>query len=64
MTYGDLGVGGSDSTWQVMAGANYAISDTSTAKFGYRQVRVDYHKDEFLFDIASGGLYGGLSLQF
>ncbi len=62
--YGDIGAGGSDSTWQVMAGANYALSPKSTAKFGYRQVRVDYHRDEFLFDMASGGLYGGLALQF
>ena len=62
--YGDVGQGGSDSTWQVMAGANYTLSPTMVAKFGYRQVRVDYHRDDFLFDMTSGGLYGGVSAQF
>ncbi len=62
--YGDIGAGGSDSTWQVMAGANYALSGTAVAKFGYRQVRVDYHRDDFLFDMASGGLYAGVAMKF
>jgi hypothetical protein len=47
-----------------MVGTNYAISPTSVAKFGYRQVRVDYHRDDFLFDMVSGGLYGGVAMQF
>ncbi len=62
--YGDIGQGGSDSAWQVMAGVNYVLTSTSVAKFGYRQIRMDYHRDDFLFDMATGGLFGGVSIQF
>lgn len=59
--YLDLGAGGSDFTWQAIAGANYAISPTKTLKFGYRYVKVDYHRDDFLYDVATGGPYLGLA---
>jgi len=62
--YADIGAGGSDSTWQVMAGANYAISPTASAKLGYRLLKVDYHKDDFLYDMSSGGLYAGVGFLF
>ncbi len=62
--YGDIGQGGSDSAWQVIAGVNYSMTPTSVAKFGYRQMRMDYHRDDFLFDMSTGGLFGGVSMHF
>lgn len=62
--YVDLGGGGSDFTWQALAGANYAISPTMTAKFGYRYLKVDDHRDNFLYDVATGGPYAGIGLRF
>ena len=62
--YVDVGGGGSDFTWQALAGANYAISPTMTAKFGYRYLKVDYHRDNFLYDVATGGPNAGIGLRF
>jgi len=62
--YADVGAGGSDSTWQAMAGLEYAISPASNAKFGYRYFKVDYHKDDFLWNMATGGPYLGVSFGF
>jgi len=62
--YVDLGGGGSDFTWQALAGVNYAISPTMTAKFGYRYLKVDYHRNEFLYDIATSGIYAGMGFRF
>lgn len=62
--YADVGGGGSDSTWQLAAGVNYEISPTATAKFGYRYLKVDYHRDDFLYDIATGGIYLGVGMRF
>ena len=62
--YADLGAGGSDSTWQLMAGADYAISPTATAKFGYRYFKVDYERDDFKWNMASAGIYLGVGIRF
>ena len=62
--YGDFGAGGSDSTWQVLAAVDYAMSPAAAAKFGYRYIKVDYHKDDFLYDMASGGFFAGVGLRF
>ena len=62
--YVDMGGGSSDFTWQALAGANYAVSSTMTAKFGYRYLKVDYHRDNFLYDVATGGPYAGIGLRF
>lgn len=62
--YVDVGGGGSDYTWQGFAGANYAISPTMSAKFGYRYLKVDYDRDNFLYDVATGGFYAGIGFRF
>lgn len=62
--YADIGGGGSDSTWQFLAGVNYAISPAMTARFGYRLIKVDYHRDDFLYDISTGGPYIGVGMRF
>jgi hypothetical protein len=35
-----------------------------TAKFGYRYLKVDYHRDNFLYDVATGGPNAGIGLRF
>ncbi len=62
--YADIGAGGSDSSWQFAAGAEYAFSPGSSAKLGYRLIKVDYHRDNFLYDMSSGGLYAGVVFRF
>src|SRR5262249_44771204 len=62
--YADIGGGGSDSTWQALAAVDYAITPTAVAEFGYRYLKVDYHKDDFLYNMASGGLYTGVGMVF
>ena len=62
--YVDVGGGGSDFTWQGLAGANYSITPTMTAKFGYRYLKVDYDHDDFLYDVATGGFYAGIGIRF
>ena len=60
---GGFGVG-SDFTWQAILGANYELSKTFAAKFGYRYLSVDYDKDGFVYDMANSGLYLGLGIRF
>jgi hypothetical protein len=62
--YGDVGGGGSDSTWQAAIGANYAYSKDVAIKFGYRYLSVDYDKSGFLYDMDSAGLYVGAGFRF
>lgn len=62
--YADIGAGGSESSWQLAAGAEYAFSPGSSAKFGYRLLKVDYHRDDFLYDMSSGGFYAGVAFRF
>jgi opacity protein-like surface antigen len=60
---GGFGVG-SDFTWQGVAGVNYEFSKTIAAKFGYRYLRVDYDKDNTLYEMRNDGLYLGAGIRF
>lgn len=60
---GGFGVG-SDFTWQGIAGVNYEFSKSVVGKFGYRYLRVDYDKDNALYEIRSDGVYLGASIRF
>jgi opacity protein-like surface antigen len=60
---GGFGVG-SDLTWQYAAGINYEFSSSMNAKFGYRRMRIDYDKKNFLYDMKLEGLYFGLGIRF
>lgn len=62
--YADIGAGGSDLTYQVIAGANWAFSDTFAAKFGYRVLAWDYEDDGTVWDIKASGPYLGLGIRF
>ena len=53
--------GDSDSATDLYAGAGYHFSDELILKAGYRQQKVDYDKDGFLFDVEMSGPIIGLS---
>lgn len=64
MGYADIGAGGSDLTYQLMAGVNWQFGNTFSAKFGYRHFYQDYTKDDFRWDMTTSGAYVGLGIRF
>jgi opacity protein-like surface antigen len=62
--YADLGAGGSDLTYQLLAGVNWRFSRHLAAKLGYRYLYQDYKKDDFKWDMAMNGVYLGLGIRF
>ena len=63
--YVDVGTyGGSDTAWQLAAGANYAIDPNKSIKFGYRRVETKYSKNAFEADSTTQGLYLGMGFRF
>ncbi|MDV5170422.1 hypothetical protein [Photobacterium rosenbergii] len=62
--YLDIGGGGSDLTYQLMAGVNWEFSKGYTAKLGYRHLYWDYEDDGFVWDMAAKGPYLGLGIRF
>jgi hypothetical protein len=61
--YGDIGAGGSDSTWQVAAGVGYAF-DWGEAMLLYRHLEYDQGDDELLKDVSFGGGMLGVNFRF
>jgi len=62
--YADVGAGGSDLTYQLLAGVNWQFSKALSAKFGYRYLFQDYSQDDFKWDMAMSGAYAGLGIRF
>ena len=63
--YVDVGTyGGSDTAWQLIAGANYAIDANKSIKFGYRRLETKYSKNAFEADSTTQGLYLGMGFRF
>ena len=62
--YADVGAGGSDLTYQLLAGVNWQISKTFSGKFGYRYLYQDYEQDNFKWDMAMSGAFAGLGIRF
>lgn len=60
---GGFGVG-SDVTYQAIAGVNWQLSQTFTAKAGYRYFYQDYESGGFVWDMAAHGMYLGLGIGF
>lgn len=54
----------SDLTWQAFAGVGYQISETWSAKLGYRALGVDYESDGFTFDVIQHGFVLGVGIHF
>jgi hypothetical protein len=64
VAYADIGAGGSDLTYQLLAGVNWQFGKTFSAKFGYRYFYQDYQKDDFKWDMTTSGVYAGLGIKF
>lgn len=60
----DLGGGGSDLTWQFIAGVDWAFRENLSAKLGYRYLYWDYEDDGTKWDMAASGPYLGLGIRF
>jgi hypothetical protein len=57
--YGDLGAGASKSTYQVLGSLGVDLHEHYALVFGYRYLKVDYDKNNFLFNPAmKGPLFG------
>jgi len=66
VAYGDVGGFdvGSNFSWQGILGVNYQFTDNLVGKVGYRYLYTDYDKDDFTYDMALGGFFLGLGIQF
>ena len=64
--YADVGGSGSgsDLTWQVLGGVNYAFSPNVIGKFGYRYSSINYQSGGFLYDVATSGIYAGVGFAW
>ena len=62
--YADLGGGGSQLTWEGIAGADFAFNKTVSMAFGYRYLAVDYEENKLLYNVAMAGPYLGLGFHF
>jgi len=62
--YGDVGGGGSDPTYQIVATANLNLHERYGLALGYRYLKVDYDKDNFLMDTALKGPIVGFEIKF
>ena len=60
---GGFGVS-SDLTWQAMGKVNYHINECWDVAVVYRYQYVDYEKDGFVFDVATGGAILGVTYNF
>ena len=62
--YADVGAGGSDLTYQLLAGVNWQFSHSLSAKFGYRHLYQNNTKDDIKWDMTTSGTYAGLGIKF
>jgi opacity protein-like surface antigen len=64
MGYADVGGGGSNLTWQVLAGLNWQFKKNYDLKFGYRELSWDYSDGGITWDVKMRGPYVGLGIRF
>jgi hypothetical protein len=62
--YVDAGAGGSDLTYQVIAGVNWEFAKDYIAKLGYRRLYWDYDDGGIVWDMTASGPYLGLGIRF
>ena len=55
---------GSKSSWQAMGLVDYRIGARATARAGYRQIDVNYDRNNYLYDVGIGGAFLGVTLAF
>jgi hypothetical protein len=61
--YADIGGGGSNLTYQFLGTMGANIGQRYAIVFGYRHLKVNYNKDQFLFDNAMGGPIVGFAIK-
>jgi opacity protein-like surface antigen len=64
MGYFDIGGGGSNFTFQAIAGVNYQISKHFVIRGGYRFIMIDADDSTLVYDVKLGGPYLGLGIRF
>jgi hypothetical protein len=72
VAYADIGAGVTKKSWQALVGANYAVSENMSAKFGYRLFNMDFEKSysfsqvraDFRLSMKTSGVYAGLGYEF
>ena len=62
--YFDVGAGGSDLSYQILAGVNWEFKEDYTAKIGYRVMDWDYDDNGTIWDMQTSGPYLGLGIRF
>ena len=62
--YADVGGGGSSLTYQLVAGANWSVSERFTVKAGYRYAYWDYEDDGYVWDMTASGPFLGFGIAF
>ena len=62
--YGDVGGGGSSLTYQFIGNAGRDFGKHYAFVVGYRYLKVDYNKDQFLFDVVLKGPVFGFTFRF
>ena len=60
----DAGAGGTDLSWQAIAGARYFLESGNSVDFGYRFLSQDYASNDFVYDVQMGGVFAGMSFRF
>jgi opacity protein-like surface antigen len=63
--YADVGGGGSNLTWQVLAGLNWQVNKNYDVRFGYREISWDYSGSSgLIWHTKMRGPYVGLGIRF
>jgi len=62
--YADVGAGGTDLSYQLLAGLNWQFSKVVSAKLGYRYFYQDYQNGSFKWDMTNSGGYLGVGFRF
>jgi hypothetical protein len=64
MGYADVGGGGSNLTWQLVAAAFWDINKTVSLSGGYRILSQDYNTSSFYYNIRTAGPFAGVRIRF
>ena len=64
--YADIGGSGAGSnlTWQILGGVNYAFRPDVIGKLGYRYSSIYYRSSGFSYDVATSGFYAGVGFTW
>ncbi|TQD51300.1 hypothetical protein [Marilutibacter aestuarii] len=60
----DAGAGGTDLSWQAVAGARWFLQSGNSVDVGYRYLSQDYASNDFTYDLRMGGPFLGMSFRF